>query len=89
VQGDRHEQVERDLTLIPADQPTGLAVDLAGRKFRLEGDALGSEQTGEVLGGDRLRERAVERRDVEQSGPVRPSVSSGSNEAPVATTSTS
>ena len=59
VQWDRHEQVERDLALVPADDSPLL--DLARREFRLHTDALAAEQPGEVLGGDGLREGAVER----------------------------
>src|SRR3990172_5530536 len=66
VERDRHEQVERKLALVPADQAPGLAVDTARRELRLEPDAPLLQEAGERLRRDGLRERAVERRDVGQ-----------------------
>ena len=66
VQRDRDQQVEGDLALVPADEPPAGAVDLAGGELGHQRDALLGEQPGEMLGGDGLGERAVERRDVGQ-----------------------
>ena len=66
VQRDRDEEVERHLALVVADQPAALAVDLACVELRDELDVLLAQEPREVVGGDRLRERRVERRDETQ-----------------------
>jgi hypothetical protein len=62
VERDRHEQIELELAAVVRDQLSSDAVDLPGVELRYQLDALLLEQPSKALGGDRLRERAVERR---------------------------
>ena len=62
VQRDGDEQVEVELAAVVGDELAADAVDLAGAELGHELDLLLAEQVGQVLGGDRLGEAAVERR---------------------------
>ena len=62
MQRDGDEQVERDLALVVGDQLPADTVDLAGAELGHQLDLLLSQQVGELLGGDRLGEAAIERR---------------------------
>ncbi len=66
VERHRDEQVEGHLAVVVAHEPSAGAVHLARRELRDEPDALGGQKAGQLLGRDRLRERAVERRDERQ-----------------------
>ena len=66
MQRDRHEEVEADLALVVADEPSTAAVHLACGELRDELDALLLQQAGQPLRRDRLRERGVERRHERQ-----------------------
>ena len=61
VKRDGHEQIEGDLAAVVGDEPAADSVDLAGVELGHELDLLLAEQMGEVLGGDRLGEAAIER----------------------------
>ena len=62
MQRHRHEQVEVDLAPVVGDELPADTVDLADAELGHELDLLLAEQIGQVLGSDRLREAAVERR---------------------------
>ena len=70
MQRDRDEQVEVELAPVVGGELAADAVDLAGVELGHELDLLLGEQAGQMLGGDRLREGAVERCRVDELGAV-------------------
>lgn len=70
VERDGPQQVERDLPLVEGDQDLPLGVDLLDHEVGLDVHLALVEHASQVRGGDRLRERAVERRHVDQLDPV-------------------
>ena len=66
--GNGDEQVEVELAAVVGDELAADAVDLAGVELGHQLDLLLLEQAGQVLGGDRLRERSVQRCRVDELG---------------------
>ena len=70
MQRDGDEQVEVEHAAVVGGERAPDAVDLAGVELGDELDLLLGQQAGQVLGGDRLREGAVERCRVDELGAV-------------------
>ena len=68
MERDRDEQIEVELAPVVGGELAADTVDLAGVELGHELDLLLGEQAAEMLGGDRLREGAVERRHVDELG---------------------